>query len=60
MRYWLNLAAMYVERREAAQARCVLCFALADANREAPHKRGAILRAINYCRAIEAQERGRA
>lgn len=56
MRYWLILAAMYVERHEPAQARCVLYFALADANREAPQARGSILRAINYCRAIEARE----
>ena len=56
MRYWLNLAMMYVERRDAAEARKCLCFALADANRERPAARGSILRAMNYCRAIQQRE----
>jgi hypothetical protein len=55
MRYWLVLAQMYVERREPAEALRALRFALADANRDCKSARPAIMRAMNYARAIAAR-----
>jgi hypothetical protein len=53
MRYWLVLAQFYIERKEIAAARQALTFALADANRDCRAARPAIMRAMNYARAIQ-------
>lgn len=56
MRYWLNLAAFHVERRDATSALAALRHALSRANSEDPAARGSIMRAMNYCRAIARSE----
>jgi hypothetical protein len=55
MRYWLVLAQFHIERRDMAAARQALAFALADANRDCRAARPAILRAMNYARAIASR-----
>jgi hypothetical protein len=55
MRYWLILAEMHIGRRDMAQAMQALRFALADANRDCRTARPAIMRAMNYARAIQSR-----
>jgi hypothetical protein len=55
MRYWLILAEYHVMRRDPGEAMIALRFALADANRDCKSARPAIMRAMNYARAISAR-----
>lgn len=55
MRYWLILAEFHIGRRDIGEAMIALRFALADANCSARHAVPAIMRAMNYARAIQAR-----
>lgn len=54
MRYYLNLAAFHIARRDIVQALTALRAALSEANRDRAPQRASIMRAMNYARAIAA------